>query len=224
MRLSTKAYILMLSGNIIMGLEKDKAVADVFDFETYFQARHVNDVPLPNGTLEHRIARDLKATFRLDHFYATLHEAAAADDVVGIERLLKDESHALQLNLFDHEGQTPLQVAVDCASDAAIAYLVECGALPDIGNRSGEYTAWTLAQGYAYSTAYMNVVPLMVLRQAMYSQGIPISDQKKKRKVKDTPQLRAQKPSKIIRLRRQKARQDLLREEELTDEEYLLNV
>jgi hypothetical protein len=169
--------------------------------------------------------RDRLVSYRADHYYGTLHEAAIADDAKGIERMLQAEYHKKSLNKYNAEGQTPLQCAVDYSCCNAIECLIKHGALADLQNKAGKYSAWTLAQAYAESIAYMNVVPLMALQQALSKKGElhKYRPFKKKRSLeeKKIPYI---KPSRMIKLRRRAARNPTPPLEDEEYDSYLLNV
>lgn len=199
-----------------------------FDFDAHWQKRHTRIIRDGN---EERVVieKDSPIGFRIDHQYDTLHAAAIANDEKGIERLLQG-GHRDYLNEYNQDGQTPLQSAIDYSSHRAISYLVEQGAHANEYNRDGEYTAWILANAYAESIAYMNMVPLMALAQALAQRGELHKYQIKKQK-KRVPEVKKinkfeAKPSKRIRLRRRAVLEEAAPETsaEAEYDEYLLNV
>lgn len=200
-----------------------------FDFYEHWLKMHTKMVTRTDDKVEYIIEKEKPFTLRPDHEYGTLHEAVVANDIIALKRMLKSQSHREHLNSYNMEGQTPLQAAVEFGSDQAIAYLVQEGARANLQNRDGEYTAWVLAQEYARSAAHMNVVPLMVLSQALAQKGELEGyaiDKKKKRFKKDDFKKPTSKPKKIIRLRRRtpirEATPELPPENEY--DSYLLNV
>lgn len=192
-----------------------------------------------------------QVVFRPDHQYATLHDAAQADDPKGIELLLTREEHKKYLNGFDGDGQTPLQRAIDYGCHNAISFLIQNGALVDAYNREHEYNAWTLAKAYFDAKIEMNVVPFQIIEEALAQKGelekYLQEDKRKHKKDKKAPVSRPasmpappeppariadEKPSRKVYLRRRSARSELdevlpmPKEDPPTPpyEEYLLNV
>lgn len=200
-----------------------------FDFQEHWLKMHTKMVTRADGQVEYIIEKEKPFTIRPDHEYGTLHEAVVANDIIALKRMLKSQSHREYLDSYNREGQTPLQAAVEFGCDQAIAYLVQEGARVNLQNRDGEYTAWILAKEYARSSVHMNVVPLMVLSQALAQKGELeeyARDKKKKRFKKDDLKKTTNKPKKIIRLRRRvpvrEATPELPPENEY--DSYLLNV
>lgn len=145
--------------------------------------------------------RSLKLSARPDHRYRTLHEAAAADDVRGIDLLLRQDTNQNHLESFDENGQTPLQVAVDCGSGGAIEALLKRGANVHTYDANQEYTALSLAQAYFTATVDANHGPLLVMKQVL-GDSLQVSFKKNKKSKKATT-TSVQKPTTTkIRLRR----------------------
>ena len=161
--------------------------------------------------------------FAQNHTYSTLHEAAMADDCKGIQRLLAS-GHEGWLNGFDHEGQTPLQKAIDYGCINAIACLIHHGACVGVYNREYEYNAWTLAKAYFDSKVFTNVAPFIVLSELISQKGelhlFKTKKQKKPLEQKKAPEVR---PNKKIRLRKNIPR-DPTPELEADYDPYLSNV
>ncbi|GMU19615.1 MAG: hypothetical protein AMXMBFR12_08070 [Candidatus Babeliales bacterium] len=199
-----------------------------FDFHEHWLKMHTKMVTQADGKVEYIIEKEKPFAMRPDHEYCTLHEAVIANDIIALKRMLKSQSHREHLDSYNIEGQTPLQAAVEFGSDQAIAYLVQEGAHANFQNRDGEYTAWILAKEYARSVAHMNVVPLMVLSQALAQKGEleEYARDKKKKRFKKDDFKKSTKPKKIIRLRRRvpvrEATPELPPENEY--DSYLLNV
>lgn len=198
-----------------------------FNFYEHYRNKHTKVVISSCGgtTSEQAVEIRDRPSYRLDHCYGTLHEAAIADDEKGIERMLKNEYHQRHLNEYNNDGQTPLQCAVDYSSCKAIECLIKHGALVGLPNEAREYTAWTLALLYSESIACMNVVPLMALQQALAQKGelYKFKPIKKKRPIEEK-KVPFAKPSRIIRLRGQAPRDPSPVPEENEYDSYLLNV
>lgn len=202
-----------------------------FDFFEHRMQKHTKTVSyFEDGQMKEEIVEAAcPITMRPDHTYSSIHEAAMANDEKGIERFLVSDYRGLLVNAYDEDGQTALQCAVDYACDKAIACLINAGARADFPNRASQYTAWTLAQFYSESTGHMNVVPLMALQQALAQKGELGQYHIKKKKTRVLEQRAAQdKPRKIIRLRRNPARQlpapELQADPEPDYDPYSLNV